>query len=181
MKYLTVTVYSKLQVLELYNIKDILIAIKIIQNTGGDLQEIKIYGTNHFHYSERYISTIYKYCPFIKYISFFINNDNLNELEQLLINCQYLKAINVEILSCEDFDSNKFLNLLVNLAPISLYKIRISRKIFTIDSLSSFFKNWKGRKTLYLYNFIKDHHEVFEKYEKSGIIKYNHNNPFWVH
>ncbi|RIA92247.1 hypothetical protein C1645_820931 [Glomus cerebriforme] len=116
-KNLVTAVYSKLQILELYDIS-LYITTKIIQNTNGNLWKVKIeYHT--FNYSREYIQTIYKYCPNIKYASVYMNNQNLDELENFLINCQHLEAIDV---ITNNVNGDKFLDMLLKFSSSSKRK-----------------------------------------------------------
>ncbi|RIA82526.1 hypothetical protein C1645_835219 [Glomus cerebriforme] len=45
-------------------------------------------------------------------------------------------------------------------------------KIFNIESLQLFFNNWKGRKTLQLYDHMSSWLIVIEAYEIKGIVGY---------
>ncbi|RIA94118.1 hypothetical protein C1645_818500 [Glomus cerebriforme] len=175
-KHPVVTTYPKLQILELHQIP-LNMATKIIQNTDGNLWKIKI-RTSNFYYSREYIQSIHKYCPYVKYASVFINNQNLDELENLLINCQHLEAIDI-IKMDGYFDIVKFLNLLIKFAPTILYKIHISLKIFTINSLNLLAENWKGRKTLHLYDHDSNWFEEIEKYKFEGVVGHNNCVDFW--
>ncbi|RIA82210.1 hypothetical protein C1645_835711 [Glomus cerebriforme] len=105
---LRAAVFSKLQILELESIS-LNIATNIIQNTNGNLWKVKI-DVYSFETSREYIQAIYKCCPNIKYVSIYLNNQNLDDdVVNFLINCQHLEAI--EIYN-ENFDGKKFFNLL---------------------------------------------------------------------
>ena len=45
--------------------------------------------------NKRIIQTIYKYCPNLQYLNLMFRKDNIIELENLLINCQYLNGLYV--------------------------------------------------------------------------------------
>jgi hypothetical protein len=143
--------YYNLQVLELQSIS-LHIVINIIQNTNGTLYKIKvrrIASRDHENNQEKeYKQSIYKYCPNIKYVTVFLNKiGTLEELEKIFIKCQHLVAIDIdEVILKEYFD--KFLDLLVNSASLTLCKIHTEKFLTLKDSeLKSFIINWscKGR------------------------------------
>ncbi|RIA91665.1 hypothetical protein C1645_821766 [Glomus cerebriforme] len=78
-------------------------------------------------------------------------------------------------------DGEKFLNLLVRLAPINLYKVSINFNDFTTESLNLFFSNWKNRKTLHIYNECWSHNLKEYNYEEYNfdevVLKWD--NDFW--
>ena len=120
------------------------------------------------------------YCPNIRYTSIFLDNQNMNDLENFLINCQHLEAIDAININNENCD--EFLDLLIKFAPFSLYKLHISSDIFNINSLNSFFNNWKGRKTLHLYDHSTSWLEFIKEYKMEGIegiVGYNYCHGFW--
>ncbi|CAB4437536.1 unnamed protein product [Rhizophagus irregularis] len=155
--------YHNLQILDLVKVS-LDIAINIIQNTNGNLWKIKIRRTADNDHVKEYNQTIHQYCPNIKYVSVFLNDDEtLKELENIFIKCQHLVAIDI----FENFSyeyANKLLNLLVDLAPLTLYRLHIDFITnFDRESLKLFFTNWnrKGRKTLYLYHLYNYLREKF--------------------
>jgi hypothetical protein len=171
-----VTYYS-LQILELAYIS-LDIAINIIQNTNGNLWKIKI-RPNNFNQAKEYNQTIHKYCPNIKYVTVLLTRDDetLNELENIFIKCQHLVAIDIS--NCNLVELNdKLLDLLVELAPLTLYKIHISDiNEINKESLKSFFDDWsyRGRKTLNLY-----HHSSSSFIKVKEIIELSYyNDDFW--
>ncbi|RGB42627.1 hypothetical protein C1646_750666 [Rhizophagus diaphanus] len=175
--------YCKLQILELYKIS-LHIVINIIQNTNGNLWKIKI-RLPSYEQAKEYNKTIYKYCPNIKYATVFLNRDEtLEELENIFIKCQYLEAIDIDELIMEKY-RDKFLDLLIELAPLTLYKIHIDRfRYFNKESLKLFFINWncKGKKTLHLYHRFFEVHNFIKKYKIEGIIECNYyDDDFWNH
>jgi hypothetical protein len=180
-KQLEISSFPNLQVLELSHIS-LYIAIKIIENTNGNLWKVKI-KTDDFNNSTEYIQAIINFCSNIEYVSLFIHNQNLEELKKLLISCQRLEGIELKIKMVDNvrFASRKFFDILVRLAPISLYKIEIDLRIFSLKTLDSFFNNWRGRKYLHLYPSITwgKISDSLKKYEVEGIVKYFTNNDFW--
>ncbi|GBB84630.1 hypothetical protein RclHR1_01120018 [Rhizophagus clarus] len=177
-KNLTAAVYSKLQVLELEYMSPHM-AIKIIQNTGGNLWKIKI-RTIKFKHSKEYIQAIYKNCPHIKYASIFLNNQTLDELEMFFTKCQHLEAIDIIVTKNEEkLKSSKFLDLLIKFAPNNLYKVHIDYRFFSIKSLKKFFSNWKGKKILHLYDHISNWCSLIEQYDMNGVIGHIDCRGFW--
>jgi hypothetical protein len=176
--------YCNLQVLELQFISPHVV-INIIQNTNGNLYKIKVRFATCDQEKE-YNQSIYKYCPNIKYVTAFLNKDGtLEELENIIIKCQQLVAIDINdgILK-KYFD--KFLDLLVNSASLTLYKIHleISPTTKCLEILKSFIINWncKGRKTLHFYNYIIFWNEFIEDIKSEGykIQEYEYNyDDFW--
>ncbi|RIA81262.1 hypothetical protein C1645_837297 [Glomus cerebriforme] len=171
--------YYNLQILELINIP-LRIITNIIQNTGGNLWRIKIRITD-FDCSKEYNSAIYKYCPYIKYSSIILDNQNLDELKDVLIRCKHLEALDVIVDYNKHYygDHDKFLDLLIKLAPDGLYKFHMNWEIFNIESLQLFFNNWKGRKTLQLYDHMSNWLFIIELYEIEGIVGYKDCEGFW--
>jgi hypothetical protein len=184
--------YYKLQILELYKIS-LNKVINIIQNTDGDLWRIKIRNIFCNDYNaKKYNQTIYKYCPNIKYVTLFLKSEGtLEEIKNILINCQHLVAIDVDR-TIEEKYLGEFLDLLVELAPLTLYKIHINR-IYQLSEeslklLKLFFNNWncKGKKTLHLYQHTSAWDKLFKQewgeFNMEGIVRCDYDNDdFWNH
>ncbi|GBC06004.1 hypothetical protein RclHR1_06550008 [Rhizophagus clarus] len=174
--------YYKLQILELQNIS-LELAISIIQNTNGNLWKIKI-RLACCNKAKEYNQTIYKYCPNIKYASVFLNRiETLEELENIFIKCQHLKAIDIDEMILEKYRDN-FLELVIKSAPPSLYKIHLSMMLdeFSEKTLNLFFSSWgcENKKTLHLYSRLTSCGR-FTKGHK-GVILYNYyDDDFWNH
>ncbi|CAG8758509.1 15953_t:CDS:2, partial [Rhizophagus irregularis] len=126
-------------------------AINIIKNTNGNLWKIRIESILGYDKAKEYNQTIYKYCPNIKYVTIFLSKDGtMEELEKIFIKCQHLEAIYIDDKIKREY-IDKFLNLLLELAPLTLCKIHIS---YITQSLKLFLINWvqrKGKKTLQFY------------------------------
>ncbi|CAB5210275.1 unnamed protein product [Rhizophagus irregularis] len=173
--------YYNLQVLDLVEVS-LDIAINIIQNTNGNLWKIKIRCHADYDRIKEYDQTIHQYCPNIKYVTVFLNDETLKELEKIFIKCQHLVAIDVlENFSSSEY-ANKLLNLLVDLAPLTLYRLHIDFITnFNREYLKLFFTNWnrKGRKTLHLYHLCD--------YLRERLVVKNireleyYNDDFWNH
>ncbi|CAG8648253.1 10602_t:CDS:2 [Funneliformis caledonium] len=176
--------YSNLQILITKNITHNIVE-KIIEKTNGYLWKIDI--TNDMHEKidhENFIKIIYQHCPNIKLINILIHeNKNLLELEQLLLNCQYLEGIVIESPPIyrsldERINGNELLEIITRSAPIGLHKIKVYKNLeISLNSLITFFDNWRGRMPLYFHTIMsysklnKDYLDIIEKYEKEGILK----------
>ncbi|CAG8658423.1 uncharacterized protein OCT59_024454 [Rhizophagus irregularis] len=187
-KYVIYLNHYNLQVLDLCFLPSLDIAINIIKNTNGNLWKIRIENTKYYDKAKEYNQKIHKYCPNIKYVTVFLNRDGtLEELEKIFIKCQHLEAIYIDDEIKHEY-IDKFLNLLLELAPLTLCKIHISyidRCFNTNESLELFLINWdhhKGKKTLHLYsNYIKINKDIVDKYDIKdfwndyfmGMDKYN--------
>ncbi|RGB24365.1 hypothetical protein C1646_773209 [Rhizophagus diaphanus] len=176
--------YYNLQILDLLQVS-LDIAIDIIQNTNGGLWKIKIRLANCDRAKE-YNQSIYKYCPNIKYVTVFLNREGtLEELEKIFVKCQHLVAIDIdEIITNKYYD--KFLDLLIELAPFTLYKIHIGFvSLFNKESLKLFFTKWRNRckKNLHLYDRSNSWNKFIEICEvKDTIIKLDYyEDDFWNH
>ncbi|RIA94117.1 hypothetical protein C1645_818498 [Glomus cerebriforme] len=177
-KHLMTRVYYNLQILELTRIP-LRVAANIIKNTNGNIWKIKI-RTSKFNHSKEYIQSIYKYCPNIKITSVLLNNRNLDELKNLFINCIHLEALDVIVINENGrYEDNyeKFLDLLVKFAPITLYKLHINPFFYSKQSLKLFFNNWKGRKILHLYDHSGNWSELIQNNEE--IVGYRDCKDFW--
>ncbi|RIA92252.1 hypothetical protein C1645_820935 [Glomus cerebriforme] len=152
----------------------------LIENTNGCLIEIKIdYIPHNENDNKRIIQTIYQNCPNLKYLKLLFRNSNNLELEKLLINCQYLSGLYIIINNMEDeFDWDYLFKILTKSSPISLFKFKFSiysDKLIKLESLKSFFDNWKGRHPMLLQIIsstnIKKYYYLIEKYKLEGIVK----------
>jgi hypothetical protein len=181
-KYIMEVGYYKLQILELICIP-LHVAINIIQNTNGNLYKIKI-RLSCCDQAKEYNQTIHKYCSNIKYTTIFLNRDGtLEELKNIFIKCQYLEAIDIDEYILYKY-LDKFLDLLIELAPLTLYKIHIRNESqdFNIETLKLFFNNWncKSKKTLHLYYHTIEWHEFIEKHKTKIVIEYDYySDYFW--
>ncbi|CAI2163998.1 14802_t:CDS:1 [Funneliformis geosporum] len=176
--------YSNLEILVTKNITHNIVE-KIIEKTNGCLWKIDI--TNDMNERidhENFIKIIYHHCPNIKFINILIHeNKNLFELEQLLLNCQYLEGIVIESPPIyrsqnERINGNELLEIITRSAPIGLHKIKVYKNLeISLNSLITFFENWKGRIPLYFHTIMsysklnKDYLDIIEKYKNEGILK----------
>ncbi|RGB26751.1 hypothetical protein C1646_770027 [Rhizophagus diaphanus] len=145
-------------------------------NTNGNL--IKI-GIDDIPYNEidnkNIIQAIYQNCPNLMYLKYKIRNESILELEQLLINCQYL--VGLYFYAIKTFDWDELFKVLTISSPTSLIKFKfnkiLSNKI-KLESLKLFFDNWKGRNPISLqldpYNVCSDLIDLIGEYKLEGII-----------
>ncbi|GBB87261.1 hypothetical protein RclHR1_01370020 [Rhizophagus clarus] len=180
--------------------------VKVIESTNGDLNEIKIDDKLHFETDNKIIiQSIYQYCPKLQYLKLVIRENNILELENLLIKCQYLNGLYIIIHNhvfwdCDiSFNWDHLFEVLARSSPISLFKFKFYFfETCKFESLTSFLDNWKDRNSMLLQT-IQDTTGMciagmkwFDliDYESKGIVKYyNHtldvNNTLeefeWVH
>ncbi|PKK70790.1 hypothetical protein RhiirC2_849642 [Rhizophagus irregularis] len=160
------------------------ILIKLIESVTGNLLEISVLinGNN----SRRFIQSICKNCPNLKYFKLSLNsysNSLISEFKNLLINCQYLDGLIINI--CEphnEFNWDKLFEILTQSSSINLFKFKFSSygKI-KLEHLKLFFDNWKDRNPILLKIGINIFTvsleeelqlvELIKKYEVKGIIK----------
>ncbi|GBB93433.1 hypothetical protein RclHR1_02170014 [Rhizophagus clarus] len=158
---------------------------KLIENTKGNLIEISIYKLSFDDFDQqKLIQAIAQNCPNLKYLTLmFRNNDiNIDKLEELLINCQFLSGLNIVIHKNESgFNWNKLFKILTKSSPIGLFKFKFyfnyNNSFFQLESLGLFFDEWKGRhpmllQTDYIYNmYLKKYVDLIEIYKAKGIVK----------
>ena len=179
--------YSNLQILE-FNGISIYLTIKVIQNTIGNLWKINVttpvidelnYLIKESREYVEYIQAIYKYCPYVRYVSLFLNNQSFDELKNLLVNCQHLEGIFVARIDQhkdKKFDDSEFFDLLAKFSPISLYKAHIN-KLLKFDSFKDLFNNWKDRKPLQVYSGKSCSGSLGIYYLRCEV--YGHDRHFW--
>ncbi|PKY14944.1 hypothetical protein RhiirB3_427051 [Rhizophagus irregularis] len=149
--------------------------IGLIENTKGHLMELCIdYEDN----DENLIQAIYKNCPKLKYLKLSITNSSIRsikELDNLLINCQYLNGLVIYIR--KNFDWDNFFKSLIKSSPNSLLKFKLFSSIwdnYSPESLKLFFDNWKSRHPMLLHtnlpNNEKEKFDLIKKYVAEGII-----------
>ncbi|RGB38675.1 hypothetical protein C1646_755371 [Rhizophagus diaphanus] len=154
---------------------------RLIENTNGLLTEIRIDGISHNEINnKRIIQAIYQYCPNIKYLKIVFRYSNILELKNLLINCNFLCELFILINNMEDvFDIDYLFEILAKYSPINLFKFKFKFRYrpVNLESLKSFFDNWKGRNPMYLQfikkleNNIDDLIDLIEEYKTKGVIK----------
>ncbi len=101
----------------------------LIENTKGHLSEISIiyYGISNERL-ERPIQAIYQNCPNLRYLRLLliinVNSLILTEFENLLINCQYLNGLVIDIYN--DYGWDKLFEILTKSLPAGLFKFNFS-------------------------------------------------------
>ncbi|CAB4411803.1 unnamed protein product [Rhizophagus irregularis] len=154
-----------LEYLELYG-GYIYEAAIFIKSTKGNLREIRI--KHDFHEKNRlmFIQSITQYCPNLKSVALFYQDDHLviRELEKLFSTCSQLERL---VIVCEDYynDSyDKLLDILVINAPSSLNSLKLDNFKIKMKSLKTFFKRWKEKHqtsiSVYYILYFKEIHKV---------------------
>ncbi|GBC00717.1 hypothetical protein RclHR1_03950013 [Rhizophagus clarus] len=149
----------------------------LIGNTSRDLTEFTIHsGGGDIIGNRLVIQAVYKNCPNLKYFKLPLRNSSILELENLLINCQYLDGL--YILTKNSLEWDDLFEILVKSSPKSLYKFIICFYYykFKLESLKLFFDNWKGRQPMILRliqitKFGTEHKNLIEKYKSEGVIQ----------
>jgi hypothetical protein len=160
--------------------------ICLIENTNGLLIELKIEDTAYNEIDNKlFIQVIYKNCPNLRYLKLLVKNSNVLELENLLINCQYLNGLFI-LVDSQNFPNNgnnDLFKILAKSSPTNLFKFKFKfwfSFIFESDSLKLFFDNWKGRHPMLLQlNDNYDSYHLIEKYKAEGIIKRYDNEVYY--
>src|SRR5256885_14224150 len=88
----------------------------LMKKTKKHLNEISMI------YNKRNIQTIYQNCPNLKYLELTLCDKDFSEIEELLINCQYLDGlvIRADIV----IDWNGLFRILTKSSPESLFKLK---------------------------------------------------------
>jgi len=129
----------------------------LIKNTKGHLSEISLYYIDVD--IEKLIQAIYQNCPNLRYLKLSLrsNFNNFNsvisiEFEKLLINCQFLNGLVIDIQNTNEFISwDKLFEILAKSSPINLFKFKFyPSNTIELEHLKSFFDNWKNRKPMLL-------------------------------
>jgi hypothetical protein len=156
------------------------ILVNLIENTTENLSEISIHCVNVMHYDgcKMLIQAIYQNCPNIKYLKLSLNRYLLiSEFENLLINCQYLNGLIINVCDDDKFWWGKLFKVLTESSPSNLFKFKFYSKAFKLKDIKSFFDNWKSRRSLLLEimdsNTKADQQLVnlIEQYKAKGIIE----------
>jgi len=102
------------------------------------------------------------------------------EFENLLINCQFLNGLIIDIY-CRNTDEfiswDKLFEILAKSSPINLFKFKFySNSTIKLEYLKSFFDNWINRKPMFLkiYNYdinLQQLNDLTKEYKAKGIIK----------
>jgi hypothetical protein len=131
------------------------ILTNLIENTKGTLSEINV-----FCDSIVIIQAIYQNCPNLKYHLKLILVDDFkklaSEFESLLINCQLLDGLIIEIKDDKfnEFKWDEFFLTLAKSSPISLFKFKFNFFNFyntiKLKDIKLFLDNWKDRNPILL-------------------------------
>ncbi|GBC10557.1 hypothetical protein RclHR1_09710008 [Rhizophagus clarus] len=123
----------------------------IIENTKGYLTEISILyeGVN----DKNLIPIIYQNCPNLRYLKLSLSARNITEFENLLIKCQFLNGLVIDIYDhIVKFDWVKLFKILIKSSPISLVKFKFSsNRIISLENLKLFFDGWKNKIPMFLH------------------------------
>ncbi|RIA99782.1 hypothetical protein C1645_811153 [Glomus cerebriforme] len=156
----------------------------LIKNTSGYLTVIKINNGDHNNIeNKRIIQVIYQNCPKLKSLKLAFMNSNILELEQLLINCQYLYELHFveySLLIRDGINWDNVFEILTKSSPASLFEFIFYFNFLPgCDSLKLFLKNWKGRhpmiiKLSYLgiiWDGQSEYINLLKEYKAEGIVE----------
>ncbi|RIA86993.1 hypothetical protein C1645_778265, partial [Glomus cerebriforme] len=180
--YLKNASLPNLKILRAQQVPSIILA-RLIENTKGHLAEISICyeGVDN----RKLIQVIYQNCAHLKYLKLSFINADILELENLLMKCQYLNGLVINIFE-NNPDWDNLFKILARSSPINLFKFKFSSfKTLKLESLKSFFDNWKDRIPMllqanpycfYYSLFINKEQQqqltnLVKKYIKKGIVK----------
>ncbi|GBC30956.2 hypothetical protein GLOIN_2v1877952 [Rhizophagus irregularis DAOM 181602=DAOM 197198] len=135
------------------NVVKINILRNLFVNTNGNLIKIGIDDIPHNEIDNKnIIQAIYQNCPNLMYLKLMIRNESILELEQLLINCQYL--VGLYFFAIKTFDWDELFKVLTISSPTSRSPISLQ-----FDS----------------YNGCSDLIDLIGEYKLEGIInKFDH-------
>ncbi|PKC08402.1 hypothetical protein RhiirA5_416930, partial [Rhizophagus irregularis] len=168
-----------LKILKVYYIP-LITTVNLIENTTGNLSEISIHCDNDTYYVDYkiLIQTIYQNCPNIRYLKLSLDrNLSIPEFENLLINCQFLNGLIINVCKDYEFSWDKLFQVLAKSSPISLFKFKFYSKVFKLKDIESFFSSWKNRNPILLRindSRIKVDQKLVnltEEYKAKGVIK----------
>ncbi|GBB91175.1 hypothetical protein RclHR1_18310003 [Rhizophagus clarus] len=165
--------------------------ITIIENSRGYLTEINIdYVSHDVINNKKILQAIYQNCKNLKYLKLVIRNDNILELENLLINCQYLSGLYILVNNMSDSNNKKhndkvidwdhLFEVLAKFSPSCLFKFKFYfNKAPKLDSIKLFLDNWKGRHPILLQTtplycsstYCLNNIDFIERYKAEGIIE----------
>ncbi|RGB43399.1 hypothetical protein C1646_680884, partial [Rhizophagus diaphanus] len=154
--------------------------VNLIESTTRNLSEISIHCDNFIHYVDckMFIQAIYQNCPNIKYLKLSLDRHLLiPEFENLLISCQFLNGLIINVCEDYEFSWDKLFQILAKSSPISLFKFKFYSKIFKLKDIESFFSSWTNRNPILLkisHSDIKVDQKLvnlIEEYKAKGVIK----------
>ncbi|RGB40955.1 hypothetical protein C1646_752721 [Rhizophagus diaphanus] len=143
-KYLSISSFPNLQHLEttylpFYN------DYMLIEKSNGKILEINISQEPDSIYTKKLINSVVKYCPNLERLTIEIEFENLDDIKEIFLNCNQLRMINLSLYNENNFNCDKFFEILLKYSPKTLCKIYFSEEwIFTINGSKSFFENWNN-------------------------------------
>ncbi|GBC07670.1 hypothetical protein RclHR1_07600009 [Rhizophagus clarus] len=154
--------------------------VNLIKSTIGTLSEICMNydGID----SKRLFQTIYQNCPNLRYLDLSLV-DNINlfipELESLLINCQLLDGLIIDVQDTFDtFNWNELFIILIRSSSINLFKFKFySIWMIKLEEIDLFLDNWENKNPILLEisylicNEEEKLNNLLKEYEIKGIIK----------
>ncbi|GBB88339.1 hypothetical protein RclHR1_01490020 [Rhizophagus clarus] len=152
---------------------------ELIQNTGGFLKRIEIYKPLvEAEEIIKIIRVVYQHCPQLEYFCFPFVDKVGDILEELLLNCNYLKKI---IMNGYYLDGDILLRILIKSTSKKLQHIEINGDWkFSVKELEGFLNNWKERKCLLYLKFDLNSHcpkkefsNIFHKFIDDGVLDCN--------
>jgi hypothetical protein len=164
---------------------------RLLKNSGGKLTKIEICDSIEFSQNfiefvdvvsnKEIIQAIYQNCSNLKSLELFYKDVNILEFELLLINCQYLRSLKLNIFFEGEFINwDNLLSILAISSPPNLLKFRFYCPVDKpkLKSLKLFFDNWEGRNPMTLIisterNFTHKNqlYDLISGYKEKGVIK----------
>ncbi|EXX62856.1 uncharacterized protein OCT59_002311 [Rhizophagus irregularis] len=152
--------------------------IKFLENNGKNLKIFYMLEMN-----KALSLTIAKFCPNIRKLFIVFNNDEIDILKAIFINCKYLESIKIWFGNRNLYLKKKeVLDTVVNYSQSNFHKLKIHSDLnsdVTPKDWESFFIGWKNRtpKKLLFLIFINifendENLKIIEKYQNLGIIKF---------
>jgi hypothetical protein len=166
-----------LKILKVYY-TTLIATVNLIKNTTKNLTVIIIHCNDVVHYDgcKMLIQAIYQNCPNIKYLKLSLNRNLLiSEFENLLINCQYLNGLIINIWNDHEFSWDQLFQIITKSSPIGLFKFKFYSKTFKLKDIKSFVDNWKNRNPMLLkinhsdIRIDRDSMNLTEQYKAKGI------------
>lgn len=178
-KYLSISSFPNLQHLETtylpFNNECLL-----IEKSNGKILEINISQVPNFVHTKKIINSIVKYCPNLERLTIDVEFKNLDNIKEILLNCNQLRMINLSLYNFNNHNCDKFFEILLKYSSNTLCKIYFSDEwIFTINGLKVFFENWKNwtAETTFAFHKVpltEEHNKVFKLLAISHFIMIMH-------
>ncbi|RIA91404.1 hypothetical protein C1645_822105 [Glomus cerebriforme] len=149
---------------------------KVIEKTNRGIKKINIgiYDKcNEDEKDDKLIPIITKHCPKLELLSALV--DNLDEIKELIMECQNLRGLVIRTNELKDIE---FFKVLYNDSTNKFRKLQLSNG-WTISerALNELFENWKQQKRNSLdfyipFHIYEDKYEnIFKKYQELGVIR----------